>query len=111
MQVEPQVTFDGIPVSDAVQQACWKEAEKLDRYYDRITSCRVVIAQPHTHHEQGNLFSVRVTLEVPGETLAVHREPSQHHKSEDVHVALREAFDAARRRLQDFVKHRAEHAR
>jgi len=106
MQIEPQVTFHGVAVSDAVQRLCWSEAEKLERYSDRITSCRVVVSEPHRRHRRGNHCSVRIDLTLPGGELVVNREAPEHDGDEDVLVALREAFDTARRRLQDFVKRR-----
>lgn len=104
MQVPVQVTFRHMSVADAVERRCWEEAEKLERYYDRITSCRIVIEQPHRRHQQGNLFQIRIDLTVPGSEIVINREPPAHHSSEDVHVALREAFDTARRKLEDYAR-------
>ncbi len=106
MQVPVQVTFRDMPVSDAVEAACWEEAAKLERYCDRITSCRIVIAESHHRHRKGNLFEVRIDMAVPGRLLTVHREPPEHHADEDIGVAVREAFDRARRQLEDYVRQR-----
>ncbi len=103
MQVPVQVTFRDMPVSDAIEAACWEESEKLERYYDRITSCRIVVAESHHRRQKGNLFEIRIDLAVPGRVLVVNREPSKHHRDEDVYVAIREAFERARRQLEDFV--------
>ena len=62
-------------------------------------SCRVVIEQPGKHKRQGKEFVVHVDLKVPGGEIAVNRD---HH--EDVYVALRDAFDAARRKLEDVAR-------
>ena len=43
MQIPVQVTFRGMAVSDAAEAQCWDEAARLDKFFDRITSCRVVI--------------------------------------------------------------------
>jgi sigma 54 modulation/S30EA-like ribosomal protein len=61
---------------------------------------------PHRQHERGNLYEVRIDLAVPGEEIAVNREAPLHAQSRDVHVAIRDAFDAARRRLEDYVRRR-----
>ncbi|MHC5022358.1 MAG: HPF/RaiA family ribosome-associated protein [Planctomycetota bacterium] len=106
MQKPVQVAFRGMKVSDAVEAACWEEAAKLERYFDRMTGCRVVIAEPHRQHRKGNLFEVRIDLTVPGGEIVVTREPPAHHADEDVFVALRDAFDTARRRLEDFARRR-----
>jgi ribosome-associated translation inhibitor RaiA len=103
MQIPVQVTFRDIPVDDHIEAECLREARKLERYYDRITSCRVVVAQPHRHHRNGNQYDVRIDLTVPGAEIVINREPPQNHRDEEWHVALREAFDRARRRLEDHV--------
>ena len=104
MELPVQVTFRDMPVSDAVEAACWQEAEKLERYYDRITSCRIVVAQSNHRHQKGNHYEIRVDLTVPGREIVVTREPPQHGAHEEILVAIREAFDAARRRLEDYVR-------
>ncbi|MCX7960085.1 MAG: ribosome-associated translation inhibitor RaiA [Burkholderiales bacterium] len=99
MQIPLQVSFQGMARSDALVAAVEEKASKLERYFDRITSCRVVLAVDGRHHRHGRQYRVRIDLTVPGGEIAVTRE---HH--EDVHVALRDAFDAARRRLEDHVR-------
>ncbi len=99
MQVPVQVTFRDMPVSDAVEALCHKEADKLERFCGRITSCRVVVAESHRRHHKGNLFDIRIDVTIPGGEIVVNREPPEHHRDEDVFVALREAFDRVRRQL------------
>ena len=98
------MSFHGTPVTAEVEALCHKEIEKLERYHDRITSCRVVVGEPHHHHHKGNFYSIRIHLGVPGGEVDVSSESSQSAAHADVRVALRDAFDAARRRLQDFVR-------
>lgn len=104
MQTQPQVSFDDLPVDEAVRDAALDHINQLERVYDRITGCRIVIAQPHRHHREGRLFSVRVDLVVPGGELVVNRDHHRDHTHEDVFVALRDSFLAARRRLEDHVR-------
>jgi ribosomal subunit interface protein len=111
MQIPVQVTFRDMPVSDAVEAACWDEAAKLERYFERITSCRIVVAESHRRHQKGNLFEVRIVLNVPGRELVVNREPPAHHTDEDVYAAIREAFDTARRQLEEYVDRLRRHVR
>lgn len=104
MQLPLQISFRDIPPSAAVEARIRERADKLDLYYDRIMSCRVVVEAPHGRHHQGKLFHVRVDLIVPGGELVVSREPAQHHAHEDVFVAIRDAFDAAQRQLADYAR-------
>lgn len=99
-----QITFRDFPHSDAVEAAIRERAEKLDQYFDHIMACKVVAESPHAHHHQGRLFNVRIDLTVPGEELVVNRAPSEHHAYEDVYVAIRDAFDAMTRQLQDYKR-------
>lgn len=105
MQTQPQVSFDDLPVDEQVRDATLDHVAALERLWDRITGCHVVIAQPHRHHRQGRLYSVRVDLVVPGGEIVVNREHPLDHAHEDVFVALRDAFRAAGRRLEDHVRH------
>ena len=57
-------------------------------------------------YANGNLYEVRVDITVPGEEIVVTREPSPHTEYRDIHVALRDAFDSARRQLEDYVRRR-----
>lgn len=108
MQVPVQVTFKGLPVNDEIERRCIELAEALERF-GPIVSCRVVIDQPHRHKQRGNLFDVRLDVKIPGREIAVSRTPAEHAKSEHADVALREAFDEARRQIQDAVRVRREH--
>lgn len=102
MQTPLEIVFQGMSSSFAIEERIRKEARKLERYHARITACRVVIEAPHRRHEKGNLFNVRVELTVPGRPpIVVRRNPAENHAHEEPYVALRDAFDAARRQLQD----------
>lgn len=106
MQVPLQISFRNMEPSAAVEAKVRERAAKLDRFFDRITSCRVVVEAPHQHHHQGKLFHVRIDLSVPGGELLVNRDPAKQHAHEDVYVAIRDAFDAARRQLDQYVAQR-----
>jgi cold shock CspA family protein/ribosome-associated translation inhibitor RaiA len=104
MQLPLQVSFRGMPRSAAIETDIREKAAKLEEFYDRITSVRVVVETPHRQHRQGKLFHVRIDVRVPGREIVVSREPAQHHAYEDVYVAIRDAFDAARRQIEDYAR-------
>lgn len=106
MQLPLKVVFRNLEPSPAIEAKVRERAEKLDIYYDQIMSCRVVVEAPHKHHHKGNLYHVRIYITVPDEELVVSRDPDQHHAHEDVYVAIRDAFDAMRRRLEDYARRR-----
>lgn len=100
----PQITLHGIGPSPAVERALRRKLAWLRRYYPRIMGCRVTVEDPHRHHRKGRLYSVRVDVTVPGGEVAAARSPSLHHAHEDLLVAIRDAFDAARRELMDYAR-------
>jgi len=103
MQLPVEITFRNLEPSDALEARVRKESEKLDKLYDRIMRCSVVVEAHHKHHHKGNLYHVRIDLTVPGSELVVSREPDEHHAHEDVYVAVRDAFDEACRQLRAYA--------
>jgi ribosomal subunit interface protein len=106
MQIPLQITFHNIEHSDAVEAKIREKAQKLERFAEHITSCRVVVEAPHKHHHKGNLYTVAVDITLPGEEILANRHPDKHQAHQDVYVAMRDAFDAARRQLEDYVRRR-----
>jgi len=104
MRLPLQITFRNIPPSKAIEIAIRERSGKLDRFSDLIMGCRVVVEARHCRHHQGKLYHVRIDLTVPGDEIMVSREPALHHTHEDIYVAVRDAFDAARRRLEDYAR-------
>ena len=99
MQTPLQITIRDIEHSEALETRIRDKAKKLEEFFKNIMSCRVVVEAPHKHHHQGKQFNVRIDIGVPGNEIVVNRD---HH--EDVYVALRDAFDAAKRKLEDYVR-------
>ena len=104
MQLPLQVTFRHMETSDALLADIEQKAEKLDSFSGRIMSCRVVIEAPHQHHRKGKLFRVSIDLTVPGGEIVASRSADEHHAHEDVYVAVRDAFTAVQRRLEDRMR-------
>ena len=104
MQIPLLITFRNLDRSQAVEASVREHAEKLDKYYDRIMSCRVVIEERHKHHRHGNHYHVSVDVTLPGAELVASREPDPHHAYTDVYVAIRDAFDTMRRQLEDYAR-------
>ena len=104
MQIPLQVTFRDIDPSPAIEADIREKVERLERLFGRITSCRVVIEAHHRTHRKGTLYNCVVDITVPGREIAVGRVGPQDHAHEDVYVAIRDAFDAASRRLEDHAR-------
>lgn len=99
-----RVAFRNMSPSKTVEADIRNKAAKLGSFYGRIISCKVVVEAPHRHHHKGKLYHVRIDIVAPGGELVINREPSEHAAHGDVYVAVRDAFDAARRKLQDFAR-------
>lgn len=93
MQKKLQIVFRSIDHSDAIEEAVHKKIEKLERQFDRITSCRVALDAPHKHHNKGKLFQVAITAATPEGEVNVSAD------QEDIYVAIRDAFNVMGRQL------------
>ncbi len=107
MQSRLQLNFEHIGHSDAIEARIRDEAAKLDDFYDRITSMRVVVGRPQHRHNKGDVFQIRIHITVPGAAdIDISREPAATRAHEDMYVTIRDAFKAARRQLQDLSRRR-----
>lgn len=104
MQRPVRITWKGIDPIAAAEQDIQERVENLERRFPNLQRCHVVVERPHHHHRQGALYQVHLDLTVPDHTLVADRHPDQHHAHEDLHVAIRDAFDALQRRLQDYAR-------
>lgn len=94
-----QITSRGIELSKLQKEEIRGKIERLGKYYERIMRCRVVVEAPHRHKHEGRQFRVCIEMRVPGEDIIVKRQ-----LNEDLDIALRDAFDAARREIEDYVR-------
>ena len=121
--IPAQITFRGLSHSDALDTEIRERVAWLERFYADIVRCHVLVEVPHRHRRGGQHFHVRVEVTVPGGTpIVVSHEPSRHAELKDIEdevphkgtevdgvhrcasVVVHEAFDAIRRRLEDFAR-------
>lgn len=130
MKIPLKITFRDMAPAPAIEDNIREKANKLEALYDGIMGCRVIVEAPHRHHRKGKSYVVRIDLTVPGGELVVNREPkrlvaaraarleeleknlaeshepTKHAAHEDLYVAIRDAFNAAGRKLQDYARQR-----
>ncbi len=106
MQLPLQITFHNMAPSPLLETCVREHAAKLERFHGRIMACHVVFDAPHRHHRKGKLYTVRIDLTVAGGELAVRHAKPADHAHEDPEVAVRDAFDAIRRELEDYARRR-----
>jgi cold shock CspA family protein len=122
MRITPTVTFRRIRRSPDLEAKIYEAIDRLETFCPSITSCRVLVELAQRHHKRGNRCHVRIDLTLPGEEIVVAHEASlraaaraieadritkrEESDPERKHlgVAVRKAFDVARRRLQDYAR-------
>jgi cold shock CspA family protein/ribosome-associated translation inhibitor RaiA len=104
MQIEPLISFDGMERSMSAEAKIRERIRHLERSHGRISSCRVKVEAPHRHGRHGSIFHVSVDVRVPAGEVAVSNAHGLDHAHEDLTVAIRDAFDAAERQLEDLVR-------
>ncbi|HET7879847.1 MAG TPA: HPF/RaiA family ribosome-associated protein [Acetobacteraceae bacterium] len=100
-----EIAFHNLDPSPAVEAELRQHVDKLERRFGHLVACRVSVERLHNQHRTGNIFEVHVTLSVPGQELAVSRQPqkpNQRRAHTDIHASIRDAFNAAERQLEAF---------
>ncbi|MFA7521681.1 MAG: HPF/RaiA family ribosome-associated protein [Halothiobacillaceae bacterium] len=98
-----EIEFRNLDRSEHLENRVRENVAKLNRYYDRIMSCRVVIEPGHSRHVKGNLYNVLIDVTVPTGELVASRGPQDNHAHEDPYVAVRDAFKAMQKQLRAFA--------
>lgn len=124
MQLTPAITFRDVRRTKRLESDILTRVRGLEKFSSRITGAQVLIEPVQRRHSAGNRYHVRIELAVPGDEVVVSHEGGLHATTQDVHarrlvkaaesdpqrkhvrVAIREAFDIARRRLQDYTRRR-----
>jgi ribosomal subunit interface protein len=104
MQTPAEILFVNMDRSAAVESVIRGRIERLEQFYDRITSCHVMIQNPHPRHRKGNLYEVKIEVRVPGSELAVNNKPGDVHAHENILIAVRDAFNAMERQVKRFKR-------
>lgn len=105
MQIPLEISYRQMDSSEHIEADIRDRVDKLERRCDWIVGCHVTVEAPHHHHRKGNRYHVRIRLTVPPRReITVSHEGGQRPSHEDVHIAIRDAFRAARRQLAAYVR-------
>ena len=96
-----QITFRNMPASRIFENRIRELAQRLEKFSGHVLNCAVVIQRPHQSSRKGDVFDVHINVTVPGSLIVVHRAHADDTSHTDPYVALRDAFVAMRRKLQD----------
>ena len=104
MQIAPEITFEGSDSSDAARAQILGEIERLESHSQRITGCRVKVIAPSHKHRHGVGFQVNIWLTLPPHgNIVVNQSGSNEARNEHARVAIKDAFAAARRQIDDLA--------
>ncbi len=105
MQLAPEITFEGSDPSPAARDLILEEIERLEARHQRITGCRVTVIAPSHRHRHGVGFQVHIWLTIPPhENIVVnHTAATDAARHEHSRLAIKDAFAAARRQLDDLA--------
>jgi ribosome-associated translation inhibitor RaiA len=106
MDIPLELAFHNMAPSGALAAVAQQQVRRLEKFYDHIIGCRVVIEMPHKSHRQGqNAPDVHVLLRVPGREIVVSRELTRtggKKSATNAYAVLRDAFEAVQQRLKDY---------
>ncbi len=100
MKTPLELTFRNMDHSDSLEVLARQQAERLEKFFDGITSCHVYVTAPHRSQRKGNLYEVHIELRLPGEELVVNAAKGDRQAHEHPQVALRDAFHAMEAQLK-----------
>ncbi len=107
MEEPLEIAFHNLEPSEALEAEIRERFAKLEKLYDRMTSCRISVEALHKQHRTGNVYEVHIDMLVPGGELVVSRQPKkakERFQNPDVYTSIREAFRAAERQLVDYKR-------
>ena len=104
MTLPVTVSFRDLPPSAALRADIEEHAQRLLRFAPRLQACEVIVSRSENRHHQGNRYRVHVSASLPGRKIEAGRAGDDERGHEDAYVAVRDAFDALRRQLEDFVR-------
>jgi cold shock CspA family protein len=112
MDIPLQIAFKAMENSSDMQADIRRKVDWLGQFSKNIVSCRVAVEMPHRSSRNGGTYSLKIHITMPaGGEIAVDRDPPI-----DAHqhfpVALRDAFNSARRQLKAWERaHTPKHAK
>jgi ribosomal subunit interface protein len=101
-----QITFRHMDPSPALEARIRKLASRFERFSTHIMRCHIIVEPAAQHKHRGFLYDFRIDITLPDEEIAIRHAHAADHAHEDAYVALRDAFRAVRRKLEDYERKR-----
>jgi cold shock CspA family protein len=101
MQTAPELIFHDVDRSPWVENYILERVQRLERFADGITTCRVSLTQEQASHHKGNRYSVLVEVRMPpNHDLAARKEKVIREMQTQLPALINLAFGAIERQLK-----------
>lgn len=108
----PDIHFHGLEKSDAIETKVQDKVAKLHRHFDRMSGCRVVLDAPQRNAAKAKVFRVKIEISIPNSApVIINHEREGSSANEDLPLAIRDAFEAATRKVDELGDRRANRGR
>ena len=105
MQTPVEIAFRHCEPSEEIRAEIAAQMERLEQFSPRIASCRVVVSGPKTRHKRGTLFHIQLRVAMPErKDVIVDQRQGDAGEREHALAAIREAFAAAARQIEDVAR-------
>lgn len=105
MNTPLEITFKGLDKSASIETKIREKVAKLEQVFSKITHCRVVVAAPNKHAHKGKSYQIKIDVGIPDHPPLILKHETEVGKAqEDLQIALRDAFDIIKRRLDEVAK-------
>ena len=102
MNTPVEIHFHGIEKSEAIEERVREKVSKLAKHFGRMTRCRVVLEAPHRSPQKPKVFQIKIEISLPRRRpIVVRHEREGSHANEELPLAIRDAFAAALRKVDD----------
>ena len=102
MRTPVEIHFHGIEKSAAIEARVREKVSKLDKHFGRMTRCRVVLEAPHRNPQKAKVYRIKIEISLPRRgPIVVRHERAGAHANEELPLAIRDAFEAALRKVDD----------
>jgi hypothetical protein len=105
------LTFRHIDHSGALEDRARQLGARLERFSERITRCHMTLEGPGNGSNTGAPYLAKIDLNVPGAQIhadSLHVDGAGH---KDIYLAMCDAFNNAKRQLQDLHRNRSRSVR
>ena len=101
MRAQTEVHFHGIERSKAVEARIIEKVEKLEKHFDKLSRCRVVLEASHRNHQRPLAYQIKIELTVPSKKpIIITHECAAAQGNSDLQLAIRDAFESAMRKVE-----------